>query len=222
MEKGLINYLAHYVTEHKKLKMEKVLSNRTRHITVVLENLHKPHNGSAVLRTAECFGIQDIHVIENAREYKANPYVTRGSGQWIDIRKYSGEESLATKQCFENLKNEGYRIVATAPGSDENTLESLKIDQKIALVFGNEYDGLSDYALKQADERLSLPMYGFTESYNISVTAAICLYNLIGKLRQSDVDWKLTEKEKEQITLEWYKGVIKHADVLEREYLKTL
>lgn len=152
MEKGLIDYLARYVTEHKKLKMEKVLSNRTRHITVVLENLHKPHNGSAVLRTAECFGIQDIHVIENDREYKANPYVTRGSGKWIDISKYSGEGSLAVRQCFENLKKEGYCVVATTPDKDGRTLESINIDQKIALVFGNEYEGLSEYALHHADK----------------------------------------------------------------------
>lgn len=222
MEEGLIKYLARYITEHKKLKMEKVLSDRTRHITVVLENLHKPHNGSAVLRTAECFGIQDIHVIENKREYKANPYVTRGSGKWIDIKKYSGEGSQAVKQCFEKLKDEGYCLIATSLDKYGRSLESINIDRKIALIFGNEYEGLSDYALNTADEKLTLPMYGFTESYNISVTAAICLYNLIGKLRQSDVNWNLTDKEKEQITLEWYKGVIKHSDVLERDYFKTL
>ena len=220
MEKAFLDFLGQYVTEKRKQKMEKILSLRTRYLTVVMENLHKPHNGSAVLRTAECFGVQDVYVIEKLDKYKANPYVTRGSSKWIDIIKHSGEIGEGSKACYSDLKSKGYKIFATTPGPGSVPLDAVSVDHKIALVFGNEFEGLSDYALEQADEKITLPMYGFTKSYNISVTAAICLYNLVNKIRESGVEWELTNEEKEALRLKWYKKAVKHADKLEKSFFK--
>src|SRR5690606_30048615 len=110
MDKGFLEYLSTYVTEYEKPKWDKVHSVRTRYITVAMENIHKPHNGSAVLRTCECFGIQDIHLIDKVDKYKVNPYVTRGSSKWIDVIKHAGEGSAGVKQCYESLKAKGYTI----------------------------------------------------------------------------------------------------------------
>ncbi len=222
MSKALTAYLAGFITGHKKSKIEEILSKRTRHVTLVMEHLHKAHNGSAVLRTAECFGIQDIHIIEQSNKYKANPYVTRGSSKWIDIKKYPGEGIEGVQKCYSALRDNGYQIVATAPSDAGLRPEQISINNKIALIFGNEYEGLSKYALENADQVIALPMHGFTESFNISVTAAICLYTLIENLHKSEINWRLTEEEKETIRLQWYKGVIKHSDVFERNFFHKM
>lgn len=222
MAQSLTDYLAGFVTEHKRSRIEEILSQRTRHITLVMEHLHKAHNGSAVLRTAECFGVQDVHIIEQSNKYKANPYVTRGSSKWIDIHKYQGNGSEGVENCYRQLKSKGYQIIATAPSDRGLALEQVKTDSKIALIFGNEYEGLSSYALENADATISLPMYGFTESFNISVTAAICLYTLIGNLHKSEIKWTLTDEEKDVLRLQWYKSIIKHADVFERNFFNTV
>ena len=222
MSNALTDYLANFVTEHKKSKIEEILAGRTRHVTLVMENLHKAHNGSAVLRTAECFGIQDIHIIEPANKYKVNPYVTRGSSKWIDVQKHVGTGTEGVAKCYAYLRSKGYSILATAPSDKGLQLEEVNVNHKIALIFGNEFEGLSDYALKHADATISLPMYGFTESFNISVTAGICLHTLIGNLHKSEINWRLTDEEKEVLRLQWYKRVIKHSDVFERNFFKEL
>lgn len=222
MSNALTEYLANFITAHKRNKIEEILAQRTRHICLVMENLHKAHNGSAVLRTAECFGIQDIHIIEPANKYKVNPYVTRGSSKWIDVQKHVGSGTEGVEKCYKSLKSKGYRIIATAPSDNGIQLEDVNVDSKIALIFGNEFEGLSDYALEHADETIALPMYGFTESFNISVTAGICLHTLVGNLHKSKINWTLTDEEKETLRLQWYKSVIKHSDVFERNFYNEL
>lgn len=219
-EARLLEYLAGYISDHKRQVMEKVLNQRTRHLTVVLEDIYQPQNASAVLRTADCFGIQDVHVIENKHKFKLNPRVVHGSSKWLDIHRYN-ESADNTKDCINQLKKSGYRLVATVPDQNATAIHDLDLRHKSALVFGTEMTGLSDQFLKEADEQVTIPMYGFTESLNISVSVAITLNTLIEKLFSSEVNWKLNEEDKSLLRLEWYRRSVNRSDLLEKEFLKS-
>lgn len=213
---GLMEFLKPYVTEHKQNLVEEVLNQRTRHITVVLENIYHPHNASAVVRSCDCFGVQDVHVIEGHNEYNINPYVVQGSAKWISIYKYPLTETK--KSCFTQLKKQGYKLVGTTPNSKYKSIRDIDIDSKVALVFGTEETGLSDYAIEQMDDFAHIPMFGFTESFNLSVSAAICLNESTHKMREAEVGWHLSDTEKDELRLEWYRNIVARSDVLEREY----
>lgn len=216
-ELSLLEYFSQYITPHKMELMEKVLSQRTRFFTVVLEDIYKPHNASAVLRTCDCFGIQDVHIIEKTNQYKVNPYVTRGASDWVTIRKYFEPEGSAVKKCFSTLRNQGYRIFATSPDKDSMPIHELEPDQKIALVFGNEHEGVSKEVKDQSDGLVHIPMLGFTESFNISVSASIFLFELIKKINPNlHPDFYLTEAEKHELRLIWYRQIVKNSAIHER------
>ncbi len=215
---GFTKFLAPYVSEHKKALINKVLGKRTRYLTVVLENIYQARNASAVVRSCDCFGVQDVHVIEGDNEYDINPYVVRGASKWISVYKY--EQSEHSNNCFNQLKAKGYKLVGTSPNPAHKSIAELPIDTKTVLVFGTEETGLSDYAISQMDDLVHIPMVGFTESLNISVSAAISLYALTEKMRSSSLSWQLSDNEKDTLTLEWYKNIIARSDVLEREFLR--
>ncbi len=218
----LIKYLERYVSANKQEKIRAALEERTRAVTVVVEDIFKPHNASAVLRTCDCFGLQDVHVIENRYSYNINPYVTRGASKWVDIYRYNDEHRNNTEACYQALKEKGYKIYATSPGKHSQNIGNIESNNKIALILGSEHDGLSDYALQYADEQVHIPMVGFTESYNISVTAAICLYEILGKMKQTDFPWQLSIAEKRTLQLEWYRKIVKNAAIHERAFNKTI
>ncbi len=216
----LTEYFKTFVTEQRLIKMNNVLSLRTRYLTVVLENIFQPHNASAVLRSCDGFGIQDVHIIENSNSYKVNPGVSLGTSQWLTMHNYSKEKENS-KTAIENLKKNGYRIVATSPHSNDQNLENFNLQKgKIALFFGTEMHGLSDTVLDNADEFMKIPMYGFVESFNISVSCALSLHSLSHRLRESDIDWTLDSEEKEVVLLEWMRKSVKNAASLEEEFYR--
>jgi len=220
IDQGLLDYLGKYITSHKKSVMEKVLSQRTRYFTVVLEDIFKPHNASAVLRTCDCFGIQDVHVIERTNQYKINPFVTRGASQWIDLQKYYHPEGSAVQACFSELRRKGYKIFGTSPSESSIAAYEIPTDEKLALVFGNEHEGISDEVKQNVDGLVHIPMAGFTESFNISVAASILLYEVVKKANMQQIpSYFLTEEEKQELRLKWYKSVVKNADLHEKGYL---
>jgi len=218
-KKQLRDFLFGYISENKKSLFETLIKHRTRHIAVVLEDIYQPHNASAVLRSADLFGVQDIHIIENRNQYEVNPDVALGSSKWLTLNKYNNQEQN-TLACFDALRNKGYKIVATTPHKNEVMLEDLPLEQKTAVVFGTELKGLSDIALQNADAYVKIPMYGFTESFNISVSAALTLFNLTERLRKSDIAWQLTEAEEIDIQIEWAKSTIKKVDLMIKEFEK--
>lgn len=237
MSQELINYLSGFVTDHRKQRFEEVLINRTRHLTVVLEDIFQPHNASAVLRSCDCFGIQDVHIIENNYAYTLNPDIELGSAKWITMHKYnrglkefgtkkitdsSPGNQLATEDCIRELKSKGYKVVITSPHKDDCTIDELDITQKTALFFGSEKPGVSSSAFKLADAFVKIPMVGFTESLNISVSAAVTLYTLTSRLKKADIMWQLTEAEKSNIRLQWLRNTIAKCDILEREFEKSV
>jgi len=215
-------YLSQFISDHKKVFMEKVLQQRTRHITMVLEDIYQSQNASAVIRTCECMGIQDIHIIENESKYTVNRRVLKGSYKWVDLIRHRSKMKNNTEACYHNLRECGYKIAATDPSPDGIAIHDVPINDKIALVMGNELYGTSSYALAHADMKVKIPMYGFTESLNISVSAAICLSTLITKLRWSDVNWSLKEEEKDDIRLRWLRKMVRNVEILEKEFLKSI
>jgi tRNA (guanosine-2'-O-)-methyltransferase len=216
----LINYLEKFVTGNRSRLFEKVLDQRTRYICVVLEDIYQSQNASAVLRTCDCTGIQDAYIIENRYEFTINPEVTLGSAQWIETHRFpSGEGS--TTECLNQLKSKGYRIVVTTPHCNDKVLDDFDISAgPFALVFGTEKAGLSETAISLADEFVKIPMYGFTESYNISVSAALCLFYFTQKLRQSGINWQLDEIERLEIKLAWLRASIRSCEQIEKHYYK--
>jgi tRNA (guanosine-2'-O-)-methyltransferase len=217
---GLNGFLKNFISAERKALFEQVILNRTRYVSVALEDIYQPHNASAVLRTCDCFGIQDVHVIENQNKYQVNPDVALGSSQWVNIIKHNSQENN-TLSTIQYLKSKGYRIVATTPHTNDVTLDSLDLDAgKIALFFGTEMRGLSKTMLDHADTYLKIPMFGFTESFNISVSASIILHHLTHKLHQSKLIWQLTDFEKEQVQHEWLKRTIKKVNLIIDDYCK--
>lgn len=219
-KKKLIIYLKDFVTQERWETIQEVLNERTRNITVVLEDIYQPHNASAVLRSCDGFGVQDVHVIENDNSFRPNKSVTIGADQWMSIHHYNKEGTNNTAACYKHLREQGYRIMATSPHTEGSSIGKYNLDKKTALVFGTELEGLSDYALEYADGYVQIPMYGFSESYNISVSAALCLYELTKKLRSSDLNWQLTDSEKTDLELDWLENSIRAADQLKKKFLE--
>jgi len=216
---ALLAYLQGFISDDRKTRFEEILSQRTRHITCVLENIVDAHNANAVIRTCECFGIQDIHVIENENRFKAAKKVLQGAHKWLSILKYK-EVGSKSMDCIQLLKAKGYKIVATSPHSGSIDIHDLDLKQPLAIVMGQENVGISDVVKVEADVFVKIPMHGFTESLNISVAAAILLQDISSRLRRTDtVNWKLSTEEKDEIRREWtLKNIYRNELLIERFY----
>jgi len=219
MNKRLIEYLSSFTTPERFELFKKIIENRTRYMTVALEDIYQAHNASAVLRSCDCFGVQDVHIIENNNEYNVSPDVAVGSDKWLSLYKYNELENN-TLNAINKLKKNAYRIVATTPHSNDVNLEDFDLEKgKFALFFGAELPGLSDIVMDNADEFLKIPMYGFTESFNISVSAAITMHTLYNKLRKTNIKWQVSSQEKEDILFEWLKKSVKSSDMLIERFI---
>jgi tRNA (guanosine-2'-O-)-methyltransferase len=217
IDEKLLHYFEGFLTDKRKRLFTKVLENRTRHFTVVLEDIFQSHNASAVVRTCDIFGVQDVHAIENKYTNKVSRHVAKGSQKWLNQYRYRNDGDN-TKTCLDNLKEKGYQIIATTPHNDSCALQDFDITKKTAFVFGAEAEGVSDYVLENADGFLKIPMVGFTESLNISVAAAIILQDVTTKLRNSNLDWQLSEEEKEVLYFDWVQKTIKNVAKIEEHY----
>lgn len=216
--KELITHLSSLITDDRWNRFQKVLEERTQYITVVLENIYQPLNASAVLRSADCFGIQDVHVIENHNDFIPDREVAMGSSRWLNIKRYNEEENN-TMQCIQKLKKEGYRIVATTPHKSDSNLQDFDLTKgKTALIFGTEMEGITDIAMQEADEYLKIPMYGFTESFNLSVAVAVCLQHLSHQMRKENINWQLDEAAKDETLLNWLRYSIDRSEIVEEDY----
>ena len=218
----LINYLEQFVTEKRRQIFRDVLNERTRHFTVAIEDIYQAHNASAVVRSCDVFGVQDVHIIENKYKFQASNNVAKGAQKWLDFTWYNQENTNNTQACISRLRNQGYAIVATTPHRDSCMLEDFDISQKSAFFFGVEKEGLSKEVMENADQHLKIPMVGFTESLNISVAAAIILQNLTTKLKNSDVSWELKELDKQEKYLEWLEKSIKSIDRIKDHYFNVI
>lgn len=205
-------------SENKQQLFERLAPLRTRHIAVVLEDIYQSHNASAVLRSCDCFGIQDVHVVENRNSFNPAGDVAVGASKWVDYYKYPTiEETYAT------LRSQGYRIVATLPHEKNTMITDLDVSQPLALVFGTELTGLTQEAIDGADEYVKIPMYGFTESFNISVCAALSLFHLSERMRaDSSIRWQLDDDAQLRLKLYWSMQVIRDGRKVMEELMKTI
>ena len=204
-------------TRIRKENFHKILSERTRHFAIALEDIFQPHNANAVIRSADCFGIQDIYTIETINEFEPSRGVSKGAIKWINRTKFEDFDA-----AFETIKAKGYQIVATSPHTEDCNLEDFDVTKKSVFFFGAEKKGISEKTKEQADVFLKIPMQGFTESFNISVSAALCMYDVSTRLRASNVDWQLSEEEKTEIQIDWCKQVIKNPEGVEKELLRRI
>ena len=209
------------ISPSKQEMYERIAKERTKHLTVVLENIYQEHNASAVLRTCDCFGIQELHAIEKDNQYKVQRDIALGAGRWVDLYNYDQGES-PTIDCITKLKNKGYKIVATTPHTKDVTINDLDLSQPIALVFGTERRGISEEIIQMADEFVKIPMYGFTESFNISVSVAITLNVLRERLEKSSYNWRLNEKEQTLLKIKWCKKILRSGNEMEEEFRKRM
>lgn len=208
-----LEFLENILTDNRKERFATVLANRTNHFTVAMEDIFQLHNTSAVMRSCEVFGVQELNVVEEKFGKSIDKEIAMGAQKWVDVNRF---ESITN--CIESLKSKGYKIIATTPHENDCMLEDFDVTQKSAFFFGTERDGLSEEVLKSADGFLKIPMVGFTESLNISVSAAITLQNLTSRLRKSDVKWQLSEDEILVKRLQWAKNTIKDIKRIEKRY----
>ena len=209
------------LTESRRARFEEVLSYRTRHLTVVLENLLQPHNASAILRNCDCFGIQDVHIIENDKVFNPAEEIARGAQKWVTQKRYN-KLNNNTGVCIQALRADGYRIVAATPHANDIEISDLNLDDRTAIVFGSEWPGLSEEVMTEADQHIRIPMYGFTESFNISVSAAILLSSLRMRLESSDLNWKLNEEEQTKLKIAWCNRTLIKGEQIEREIRRRI
>ena len=210
-------YLEGFLTENRKERFQKVLENRTNHFTIAVEDVFQFHNTSAVMRSCEVFGIQEINIVEQRFGKDIDKEIAMGAQKWVDINRF---DNIAN--CIENLRTKGYQIIATTPHDDSCLLHEFDISKKSALFFGTEKEGLSEEVMKQADGYLKIPMVGFTESLNISVSAAIIIQDITSRLRLSTINWQLTENELLEKRLIWAKNSIKDIKRIEERYYSQL
>lgn len=208
-----LNYLEDFLTDNRKERFSDVLANRTNHFTIAVEDIFQFHNTSAVMRSCEVFGIQEINIVEQRFGKNIYKEIAMGAQKWVDINKF---ENISN--CIQTLKSKGYQIIATTPHNDSCMLHEFDITKKSALFFGTEKEGLSQEVMQQADGFLKIPMVGFTESLNISVSAAIIIQDITTRLRQSDIKWQLTEEDILIKRLAWAKNSIKDIKRIEERY----
>ncbi|WP_295179007.1 RNA methyltransferase [uncultured Christiangramia sp.] len=211
-DQKLLEHLQGLLTQRRIDLFEKVLTQRTDHFTVVAQDVYQLHNTSAVVRSCDVFGIQNLHVIEENLPRRIDKEIAMGAQKWVDVHRYN-----TSRECLHELRQKGYQIVATTPHNNSTMLADFDIAKPSAIFFGTEQNGLSEEILREADASIKIPMYGFTESLNISVSAAIILQSLREKLDTSNIDWQFSEKRMQEVRLAWTKKTIKNSEeIIER------
>ena len=213
----LLVYLENMLTPHRRDLFKKVIEQRTNHFTVATEDVYQLHNTSAVIRTCDVFGVQNVHVIEERNRRKIDREIAMGAQKWVSLNRHH-----STAECIKALKEEGYQIVATVPHGKAVSLANFDISKRSAFIFGAEKEGISEEAINQADVFLQIPMYGFTESLNISVSAAIILQQVTQRLRNSEIRWELAENEKNAVKFEWLSKCFKNFDEMLKSFQDKL
>lgn len=221
MNEELIAAFYPLIPEAKRNMFDRIAAERTRHLTVVLENIFQEHNASAVLRSCDCFGIQELHVIESENQYKVQRDIARGAGRWVDMYNYN-EGATPLLDCIHGLKKRGYKIAALTPDADAHTVFDVPVSEPLALVFGTEWKGISDEVRELADYKVRIPMVGFTESFNVSVSAALTLQSIRHRLENSELHWKLDHEEQLRTKIRWCQKYMRNGDIVRRELEKRL
>lgn len=188
-----------FLTDERRARLEAALVQRTRLVSVALEDVYQGHNASAILRSCEGFGVQDVHVVEARNSFRANDEIALGAAQWLSVRRHTSSLALVAA-----LRAEGRRLVATVADDAAPRIEDLPLDAPLALCFGTELEGLSPELRAAADLHARIPMFGLTRSFNVSVSVAVCLYELLRRVRALPEDhWRLDPEDRSHLLLRW-------------------
>ena len=207
-----------FFSDQRRALFDRLAPLRTRHISVVLEDIYQSHNASAVLRSCDCFGVQDVHVVETHNTFNPAGDVAVGASKWVDYYRHA-----TIAQAYSHLRSHGYRIVATLPHERDTLIGDLDLSQPVALVFGTELTGLTPEAIAGADAYVKIPMYGFTESFNISVCAALSLFSLTERMRQMpQLHWQLDDDALLDLKLHWAMQTIRDGEQVMQQLLSAL
>ena len=205
-------------SDNKRELFDRLAPLRTRHICVVLEDIYQSHNAAAVLRSCDCFGVQDVHVVEANNPFNPAGDVAVGSSKWVDYYRHH-----SIQEAYHHLHAKGYRIVATLPHENDTMITDLDISQPTALVFGTELTGLTKEAIDGADGYVKIPMYGFTESFNISVCAALSLFSLTERMRRNtNLHWQLDDDALLDLKLHWAMQTIRDGEKVVKNLISNL
>ena len=223
LKRKIIEHLKDFATPDRYERMQRVLENRTSYLAVILEDIYQPHNASAVMRSCDCYGVQHVYSVENNNTLDISSGVTMKAHQWLSLHRYKSHEDNLL-QCIKDVRDNGYLIAATSPHTDDVLLDELPLEKPVAFMFGAEKEGITPRALEMADIRVRIPMYGFSESLNISVSAAICLYQTVSRLRKelSREKLALEEEEKSELLYKWLKQSIRRSALIEEKFLSGL
>jgi tRNA (guanosine-2'-O-)-methyltransferase len=213
-----LDFLLEQLTPHKADLFAEKAAHRTRRLTVVLENLFQAHNASAILRSCDCFGVQDVYIIEKTNTFTTTHQISLGSSRWLTLHRFDGDQAVAN--CYAALRKAGYSIYAATPHQNDINIEDLTCEKPIALVFGTEMQGLSQEALQGADAFVKIPMVGFTESLNVSVSAAVCLHHLTWKIKENrNQPFGLSAEEQLQLKITWAENSSRRSLELKQRFL---
>lgn len=207
-----LEVLSPFVTPERQKRIDEVLSTKTRDVVLVLEDIYDEHNASAVLRTAESFGVLEVHSVERTCGFKVDAQTSMGAHKWIELIKHK-----STDMPYRVLSERGYAIYASSIRGDALDLEDVPIDRPIALVFGNEHEGLSPEAQEAANGRFRVPMHGFVESLNVSVATAISMYDVLARKRKSGRPMALEPLDRLRLKAAWFARSVRASKlILER------
>ena len=191
-------YLQKFLTPERLQKIEHFAQESSDFVLPVMEDIYQFRNAAAIVRSVEACGFHKVVAMEKENFFEPNLKVTKGADTWVEVEKMP-----RTIESLQNIKNRGYKIVAVSAENNAKMLPDYKVDEPLALVFGTEWEGTTDELLDFADETLAIPMFGFTRSFNVSVAAAICMYELKQKLLKSNIDYKLSEEKLLQMKIRW-------------------
>lgn len=208
------DYLQQFLTDERLQKINHFAEESSDFVLPVMEDIYQFRNAAAIVRSVEACGFHKIVALQDKNVFHPNLKVTKGADTWVEV-----ERMQASQEALQAIKKRGYRIVAVSPEREATMLPDFEITQPIALVFGTEWQGVSDGMLQAADETLAIPMYGFTKSFNVSVAAAICMYDLKQKLLQSNLEYKLPEDRKLQMKIRWAIHSIRSGEEIYERYL---
>lgn len=224
LQEEVMARLRPHITDERFQKMTQVLSRRTQALTLLIENVYQPQNASAVLRTAEALGLQSVYIVEKDHRYEVSPQVVMGADKWLDLHYAPSDAACGgnnTLAHYALLRSRGYRIAATCWTEDAVPIQNLDLSTPIALAFGTELTGLSREAIETADVRTYIPMYGFTQSFNISVAAALCMHYLRPEMEKRHPDLlPLKPQVHRRVLIQWMAATLRLGEDLLKPYFQ--
>ncbi|MEG2078370.1 RNA methyltransferase [Chryseobacterium sp.] len=208
-------YLKQFLTEERLRKIEHFAPESSDFVLPVLEDVYQFRNAAAIVRSVEACGFHKVVALQEENNFEPNLKVTKGADTWVEVEKLP-----RNMESFQKIKDKGYKIVVVSLENNAKMLPEYEITEPIALVFGTEMEGVSQEILDFADETLAIPMYGFTRSFNVSVAASICMYELKQKLMKSTIDYKLNEEKLLKMKIRWAVNSIKSGKQILAKYLR--